>query len=84
VDRFFYDCVTFTPRNLRFLIDAVGIDRVVFGTDWPAPMQLPDPVRWIESVEGLEPSEREAILRRNAARMIGERAPAMTTTTKEP
>jgi aminocarboxymuconate-semialdehyde decarboxylase len=83
VDRFFYDCVTFTRRNLRFLIDAVGIDRVVFGTDWPAPMQLPDPVRWIERVEGLAPGEREAILHRNAARMIGERAPAMTTT-KEP
>jgi aminocarboxymuconate-semialdehyde decarboxylase len=83
VDRFYYDCVTFTQRNLRFLIDVVGIDRVVFGTDWPAPMQLPDPVRRIESVEGLEPAEREAILRVNAARMIGERAPAMETTSKE-
>lgn len=81
--RFYYDCVTFRPRNLRFLIDAVGIDRVVFGTDWPAPMQVPDPVRWIDSVQGLGASEREALLRVNAARMIGERGPATLTTTKE-
>ena len=38
VDRFYYDTVTYTDRNLRFLVDVVGAERVVFGTDWPAPM----------------------------------------------
>jgi aminocarboxymuconate-semialdehyde decarboxylase len=33
VRRFFYDTVVYTPRNLRFLIDVVGADRVVFGSD---------------------------------------------------
>jgi predicted TIM-barrel fold metal-dependent hydrolase len=29
-----------TEPALRFLIDAVGVDRVVFGTDWPHDMAL--------------------------------------------
>jgi aminocarboxymuconate-semialdehyde decarboxylase len=36
VGRFYYDTVVYTARNLRFLIDVVGADRVLFGTDWPA------------------------------------------------
>lgn len=62
VRRFLYDSVTYTPRNLRFLIDVVGADRVVFGTDWPAPMVVEDPVRWIETMPELTPGERAAIL----------------------
>ena len=34
--RFYYDCLTHSEGALRFLIDRVGIDRVVFGTDWPS------------------------------------------------
>jgi aminocarboxymuconate-semialdehyde decarboxylase len=71
VDRFYYDTVTFTERNLRFLIDTVGIDRMVFGTDWPAPMDVVEPVRWIESTGVLSDGEREAILRRNTAAIFG-------------
>jgi aminocarboxymuconate-semialdehyde decarboxylase len=67
VGRFLYDTVTYTDRNLRFLIDVVGIDRVVFGTDWPAPMVVVDPVRRIETSPVLAPDEREAILRGNMA-----------------
>jgi aminocarboxymuconate-semialdehyde decarboxylase len=71
IDKFYYDTVTFTERNLRFMIDVVGIDRVVFGTDFPAPMQVVDPVRWIETVDCLTDAEREAILRTNPAKMLG-------------
>ena len=58
VNRFYYDTVTFTERNLRFLIDTVGIDRMVFGTDWPAPMVVDEPVQWIESTMVLSDAER--------------------------
>ena len=71
VDRFYYDTVTFTPRNLRFMIDVVGIDRIVFGTDFPAPMQVVDPVRWIEGLDVLSDHEKDVILRHNAAEMLG-------------
>jgi aminocarboxymuconate-semialdehyde decarboxylase len=31
----YYDCITYSPGSLEFLISVVGADRVMFGTDWP-------------------------------------------------
>ncbi len=31
----YYDCITYDPRALQYLIAIVGVDRVMFGTDWP-------------------------------------------------
>ena len=42
--RFYYDCIVYTEPALRFLIDTVGVDRVLFGTDWPYDMALDWPV----------------------------------------
>lgn len=69
--RFFYDCCTYSGAVLRFLVDTVGIDRVVLGTDYPAPMFLHDPVRWVRGLPELEEAEREAILSGNATRLLG-------------
>ena len=33
--RIWYDCITYDPGALRYLISVVGADRVLFGTDWP-------------------------------------------------
>jgi aminocarboxymuconate-semialdehyde decarboxylase len=70
VRRFYYDTVVYTPRNLRFLIDTVGVDRVVFGTDWPAPMTFDDPVGRLETMAELTPVEREQLLRGTAASIL--------------
>jgi aminocarboxymuconate-semialdehyde decarboxylase len=72
IRRFYYDSVTYTDRNLRFLIDTVGEDRILFGTDWPAPMVVDDPVRRIETSERLVDAERAVILRDNAARVFAD------------
>ena len=69
--RFLYDTVTFTDRNLRFLVDAVGADRVLLGTDWPVPMAVEDPVGRIERSRVLRDDEREAILRGNVLGVLG-------------
>lgn len=71
LSRFYYDSVTYTDRNLRFLVDGVGAERVLFGTDWPAPMVVPDPVRRLERTAMLTDTERGAILRGNTARLLG-------------
>ena len=71
VDRFYYDTVTFTARNMRFMLDVVGSDRVVFGTDWPAPMKVEDPVRRYETMEGLDNGERADLLWGTAERIFG-------------
>ena len=69
--RFYYDCIVYTESALRFLIDTVGADRVVFGTDWPYDMALDWPVSWILAMESLTQSEKEAILWRNLERLLG-------------
>ena len=45
--RFYYDCIVYTGEALRYLIDAVGADRVLFGTDWPYDMVFDWPVSWV-------------------------------------
>jgi aminocarboxymuconate-semialdehyde decarboxylase len=52
-------------------LDRVGADRVLFGTDWPAPMVVVDPVRRIEQSPLLQADERAAILYANTARLPG-------------
>jgi aminocarboxymuconate-semialdehyde decarboxylase len=69
--RFYYDCIVYTESALRFLIDTVGADRVVFGTDWPYDMALDWPVSWILAMESLTQVEKEAILWRNLERLLG-------------
>ena len=68
---FYYDCVTFSEQTLRFLIDTVGIDRVVFGTDYPCPMEIVDAVNWVNGLESLTENEKVAILSKNPAQMLG-------------
>ncbi|MGH2870660.1 MAG: amidohydrolase family protein [Candidatus Dormibacteraceae bacterium] len=67
---FFYDSCTYTWQTLRFLIDMVGQDRVVLGTDYPAPMILDDAVVWIRSLDCLSEEEKVAILSKNASDLL--------------
>jgi aminocarboxymuconate-semialdehyde decarboxylase len=69
--RFYYDCIVYTESALRFLIDTVGVDRVVFGTDWPYDMALAWPVSWILAMESLTRDEKDAILWKNLATLLG-------------
>jgi aminocarboxymuconate-semialdehyde decarboxylase len=69
--RFHYDCIVYTEPALRFLIDTVGADRVVFGTDWPYDMALDWPVAWILGMGSLTREEKEAILWKNLERLLG-------------
>jgi aminocarboxymuconate-semialdehyde decarboxylase len=69
--RFYYDSIVYTESALRFLIDTVGIDRVLFGTDWPYDMAQDWPVSWVLSMESLTQDEKEAILWKNLERVLG-------------
>jgi aminocarboxymuconate-semialdehyde decarboxylase len=68
--RFFYDCCTYSGPALRYIIDTVGVDRVVLGTDYPAPMFLHDPVNWVIGLTELSDVEKVAILEENPARVL--------------
>jgi len=69
--KFYYDCLTHSEAALRMVIDTVGIDKVVFGTDWPADMAIDWPVSWVLGLSSLTPDEKEAILYKNLQRLLG-------------
>jgi aminocarboxymuconate-semialdehyde decarboxylase len=71
LSRFWYDSCTYTEETLRFLVDMVGIDQVVLGTDYPAPMVLDDAVHWINGLPNFTSDEKDAILNRNPTRLLG-------------
>jgi len=68
--RFYYDCLTHSEPALRLLLDAVGADRVVLGTDWPADMRIDWPVAWVRSLKSLTQAEKEKILWKNLEKLL--------------
>src|SRR3989449_4261302 len=69
--RVWVDSLTLAAPNLRFVVDALGMDRVVIGSDYPFDMGADDPVGAVESA-GLAPAARAAIVDgANAARFLG-------------
>jgi aminocarboxymuconate-semialdehyde decarboxylase len=68
--RLYYDCVTGSEAALRFLLDQVGADRVVLGSDWPFVPWHPSPVAWIQGLQTLTASEKENILWHNLESLL--------------
>jgi aminocarboxymuconate-semialdehyde decarboxylase len=68
--RLFYDTMVFQPLYLRHLIEVVGVERVMLGTDYPFDMSETDPLGLIAATEGLTEQDREAISGGNAARLF--------------
>ncbi|MBI2161733.1 MAG: amidohydrolase [Candidatus Rokubacteria bacterium] len=68
--RLYYDCVTGSEAALRFLLDQVGADRVVLGSDWPFVPWDPSPVAWVQGLKTLTQDEKERILWRNLESLL--------------
>jgi aminocarboxymuconate-semialdehyde decarboxylase len=69
--RLYYDTVVGSEAALRFLLDQVGSDRVVLGSDWPFVPWHPSPVTWVQGLASLTPEEKEKILWRNLESLLG-------------
>lgn len=68
--RFHYDTITHQDWILVNLIEQVGADRVVMGSDCPADMSYTRPVDVVERLKDVSSKDREAILGGNAARLL--------------
>ncbi len=68
--RFHYDTITHSDKILMNLIELVGVDRVVMGSDCPADMSYTQPVTVVERLKDLSSSERDAIVGGNAAKLL--------------
>ncbi len=67
--RFTYDTISHAPQSLRYLIDLVGADRVMLGSDYCFDMGYERPVKVITALK-LSRKDQEKILSRNAARLL--------------
>lgn len=70
--RFYFDSLTHNPLAARHLINQVGADRVVIGSDHPFDMGPPDLMGAIDAIPGLSASEREYICSLTALELLGE------------
>jgi aminocarboxymuconate-semialdehyde decarboxylase len=68
--RLYYDTVMGSEEELRFLLDRVGADRVVLGSDWPFVPWTPGPGGWVEGLKSLTQDEKEKILWRNLEALL--------------
>ena len=68
--RLYYDTVVGSEKALRYLLDEVGADRVVLGSDWPFVPWHPSPVAWVQSLSSLTQDEKEKILWRNLETLL--------------
>lgn len=61
LSRLYYDTVLHSQRSLQMLLDMVGPEQVVLGSDYPFEMGDPDPLATIAAVPGLAEGERQQI-----------------------
>ncbi|MBR8457927.1 amidohydrolase [Burkholderia dolosa] len=67
--RFSYDTVSHSGPVLNFLIENVGIDRLVLGSDYCFDMGYEQPVRFLDRLD-LTPDERAMVVGGNAGRLL--------------
>jgi aminocarboxymuconate-semialdehyde decarboxylase len=65
-----FDTITHAEPPLRYLIDSMGDERVVVGTDYPADMGDTKIVQKLDAL-GLPPQSRRRIDHENAERLFG-------------
>jgi predicted TIM-barrel fold metal-dependent hydrolase len=61
----------FHEESVLGLVEAVGADNVVFGSDYPHPEGMFDPITWVDELETLPVSEQAAIMGGNLAKLMG-------------
>jgi aminocarboxymuconate-semialdehyde decarboxylase len=66
---FHYDTCVYDPNVLRVLVERVGVDRLVLGSDYPVGEQ--DPIGWLRDACGLNGAELAQVAGGNAARLLG-------------
>jgi predicted TIM-barrel fold metal-dependent hydrolase len=66
----------FWEDNLQSLVDLVGADHVLFGSDYPHPEGLADPITYVDELEGMDHDTVTKIMGGNLAGLMGVGVPA--------
>lgn len=70
VDRFSVDTVVFEPAALRLLVETMGAERVMLGSDYPYPLGERPVGQVVRSANFLTDRQRDLLLAGNAARFL--------------
>ena len=57
--------------DVKALVETIGDDHVLFGSDYPHPEGLAEPNQFIDLIEGLDPAATKRIMRGNTAKLLG-------------
>jgi aminocarboxymuconate-semialdehyde decarboxylase len=68
--RLYFDTITHSELALRHLVDLVGAQQVVMGSDDPADMGTADPVSFVENCASIPSDERRLILGDNLVALV--------------
>lgn len=75
----FKRCIYISPfweDNFVDIVKMVGSDRVVFGSDWPHPEGLADPLTFVDELSGLDQEDVEKIMGGNLMKLMKVSQPA--------
>ncbi|RPI34347.1 MAG: amidohydrolase [Chloroflexota bacterium] len=67
---FYYDTITHYAPTLQYLVDLVGADHVLLGSDYPFDMGYERPAEIVHSLERLNDEQKDLILGGNARRLL--------------
>jgi aminocarboxymuconate-semialdehyde decarboxylase len=67
--RLYYDTCVYDPVTLSALVDRVGADHLVMGSDWP--VGEAEPVQFVRACAALDEKDRRAVLGGTAAGLLG-------------
>jgi len=71
LDRFSVDSAVFDARALRLLVEVMGEDRVMLGSDYPFPLGEQRVGKLVRDMQGLSDAARAKLLADNARRFLG-------------
>ncbi|MBS1836422.1 MAG: amidohydrolase family protein [Actinobacteria bacterium] len=66
----------FWEDDVVAVVEQMGADRVVFGSDWPHIEGMPQPLDYLPEVAPLSPADRRRVLHGNAAELLSGKAAA--------
>ena len=61
----------FYEENVYRLVEMVGVDQVMFGSDWPHPEGLETPTDWQEEIAEMNEEDRAKIMGGNVMKVLG-------------
>jgi len=69
--KFYLDSLVHDKAALKFLIDLVGDEKIVLGSDYPFPLGEHHPGKMIESMNELDQATKDKLLWKNAVEFLG-------------